>query len=87
MADLVLISQHEKGFWQADLYLNGTHVRLGNRNLPGSRPTFSSQWRSLRRVWIRCIRRWRNGRLLIWPSRVTTTMTMISRVCAASYEL
>jgi hypothetical protein len=43
MADLVLISQHEKGFWQADLYLNGTHVRLGNRNLPGSRPTFSSQ--------------------------------------------
>jgi hypothetical protein len=26
MSDLVIISEHEKGFWQADMYRNGSEI-------------------------------------------------------------
>ena len=36
--DLVLISMHEKGFWQADLYLNGLEIPAGEWEAVGPSP-------------------------------------------------
>lgn len=36
--DIVLISMHEKGFWQADLYLNGCELPAGDWAAIGPSP-------------------------------------------------
>jgi hypothetical protein len=36
--DLVLLSMHEKGFWQADLYLNGCDIPAGEWEAIGPSP-------------------------------------------------